>query len=615
MRPRPRSHSNVEPPPNPRFLREPGRAAHRFHLGGFNRYNAARVLGASMSRENPERNTGVLRGYLVNENTGNRVPVGTVLTIGRTSDCGLVIDDSAASRRHVEITARGNTFVWKDLGSTNGTYLNGSRMLAGELKPGDTIRIGETELRFELDEVPDSPASAMDQTMFRETVMNATGQVTTGVKQGKTAELLQAVYSVMNEIASNYDPCLLIDRILETTMRAINAQRGALFLANENADLLPCAACHKVHTIRNGVLEGRDLDDVRISSTVASRVLQNGESVLYQDTDADGELNTAESVISLKLRSIVCVPLRAKNSIMGVLYIDSDRVNQPYTEEDVLLATSVGSSAGLALENVQMHNEILEKQRIEQEIGTAWSIQEGFLVKDWPSDPRFEVFGETRPAKTVGGDFFDFVHINPGKVGILIGDVSGKGVPAALTMAQLLAEFRLRAREFDSPAAVLAALNADLCERAQRGMFCTMAYLVLDLATGRLTGANAGHLPCLRVNARDANYFCEATGPPMGILPAPVWTDETVQLEPGDMVLLYTDGIAEARRAADEAGSPERGIEEYGNERLARFAAERHAHSPARLLAELVEEVHAFAAPLPPHDDCTMIALRYIGDA
>ena len=160
-------------------------------------------------------------------------------------DCGLVIDDSAASRRHVEITARGNTFVWKDLGSTNGTYLNGARMLAGELKPGDTIRIGETRLRFELDEVPDSPASAMDQTMFRETVMNATGQVTTGVKQGKTAELLQAVYSVMNEIASNYDPCLLIDRILETTMRAINAQRGALFLANDLADLLPCAACQR----------------------------------------------------------------------------------------------------------------------------------------------------------------------------------------------------------------------------------------------------------------------------------------------------------------------------------------------------------------------------------
>ncbi len=550
--------------------------------------------------------------------------MGSGLIIGRTADCGVTIEDSAASRRHVEIRPRGASFHWKDLGSTNGTYVNGARMLAGELKTDDVIRIGESSLRFKVEEAPDEAPAAQgadapaNHTIFRETYLDATGEISTGRQHGKTADLLQAIYEVMNDIATTYEPCALIDRILQTTMRAINAQRGALFLADARGQLLPCTSCHKVHTIHNGVLEGRDIDEMRISQTVASRVLENGESVLYQDTDTNGAIETSESIVSLKLRSIVCVPLRAKNGIMGILYIDSDRPNQSYTEDDVLLATSVGSSAGLALENAQMHQQILEKQRIEQEIGTAWSIQEGFLVKDWPKDARFEVFGQTRPAKTVGGDFYDFVHTTSDRVGILIGDVSGKGVPAALTMAQLLAEFRLRAREFESPAAVLEALNRDLSERAQRGMFCTLCYLVLELPTGQYRSANAGHLPCLHTGREGAAFICEASGPPVGIVPMAQWQDEAGVLAPGDSVLLYTDGIIEARKMSTQIATENgQGLApaEYGQDAVAQVAA-AHANAPPRMLIDaIIADVHGFTQPLPPHDDCTMIALRYDGHA
>ncbi len=148
----------------------------------------------------------------------------------------------------------------------------------------------------------------------------------------------------------------------------------------------------------------------------------------------------------------------------------------------------------------------------------------------------------------MGGDFYDFVHTSSDHVGILIGDVSGKGVPAALTMAQLLAEFRLRAREFESPAAVLGALNADLAERAQRGMFCTLCYIVIDLPTGRYRGANAGHHPCLHMGGKGISFICEASGPPAGIVPVVDWEVEEGVLSPGDSLLLYTDGIIEARK-------------------------------------------------------------------
>lgn len=570
-----------------------------------------------MVRDCADGRVRVLRGYIVKEASGERVAVGPMLLIGRTGECGLMIEDTAASRRHVEITARQNSFVWKDLGSTNGTKVNGARMLAGELKNGDRIQIGETVLRFEVENVPEEAIAGADSSIFRETVMDSSGEVRTKEHQNKSAELLQAIYTVMNQIATNYELCPLIDRILETTMRAINAQRGALFLTNEQEELLPCPVCKQVHTIRDGVLRPRQPGEVRISSTVAMRVLRNGESVLFQDTDSDRELSVAESVMALKLRSIVCVPLRAKFGILGILYIDSDRPNQAYTEEDMLLTTSVGCSAGLALENARMHRQILDKQRMEQEIETAWTIQEGFLVKDWPGDdPRYQVHGEMHPAKTVGGDFYDIVQPAPDMVGILIGDVSGKGVPAALTMAQLLAEFRLCARESLSPAKVLAALNVSLAERSQRGMFCTMCYFVLDLKSGQAVCANAGHLPALRVSSTGAAYFGEASGPPAGILVESAWEDTAVTLDPGDTVLLYTDGIIEARRGpASERETVIGAPEQFEADRLAVTAQRAAGEPPRKLIGAVLDSVQRFCAPLSPHDDCTLISVRYLGDA
>lgn len=555
----------------------------------------------------------MLRGFLTDETDGRRIAVATTLVVGRTRECGLSIEDSAASRRHIEITARQNSFVWKDLGSTNGTLLNGARMLAGELHHGDRLQIGQTVLRFEVEEIPDSPME--ESGLFRETILDDSGVAKRASGADKSAALLEAVYKVMNEIASNYEPCQLIDRILETTIGAISAQRGALFLAGEGEDLQPCPECGFVHRIRDGLLRPARRDEIRISRTVVRRVLRDGESVLYQDTDSDSELNAAESIMSLNLRSIVCVPLRGKHGIMGILYIDSDRQNQAYSHEDLLLASAMGNSAGLALENAKMHQEILDKQRMEQEIATAWTIQEGFLVKEWPAeDPRYQVYGETRPAKTVGGDFYDFVHPRESLVGLLIGDVSGKGVPAALTMAQLLAEFRLHARVMESPAAVIRALNVELVERSQRGLFCTLCYLTLDLETGRVTCANAGHLPVVRLGACGASVFAEASGPPAGILPQADWEDARTTIAPDEMLVLLTDGIAEARGAVT-GRAPGGDPVEYGLSGLMHLVEHLYNEAPKNLIESVNADVRRFCAPGTPHDDCTMMAIRYLGHA
>jgi len=548
--------------------------------------------------------------YLVTE--GGRAaprsgPIDGTLVIGRGTECGFVVDDAAASRRHVEITRRGDGYVWRDLDSTNGTILNGMSMLEGRLSQGDRLQIGETILRFEVEAKKPEDLAMSDSTFFKRTVLASTGAMPARSSTGKSEEVLGVLYRVINEIASNYEPCSLVDRILEATVGTIHAQRAALFFATAEGELAPCPSCRRYHLLQENKLVHVDRESVRVSTTVTRRVLTEGESVLYRDSATDMEIERAESVVALALRSILCVPLRGKHGILGLLYLDSSKAGQPYSNEDMLLTSAIGHSAGLALDNAILHNDLLEKQRIDLDIQNAWSIQQGFLFKDWPEDdPRFRVYGVTYPARVVGGDFYDFVRLPNDRVGILIGDVSGKGVPAALSMAQLLAEFRITVQQDWKPGNVMSILNKQMHARSRYGVFCTICYAVVDLATGAASFCNAGHHAALVCGPKGVHALASASGPPIGILPDAEWETDTAVLEPGETVLLYTDGIAEACPTLGEC-------EEYGEARLSTHLAEHAADSPKALVETLHAAARAYCAPADPHDDCTLIALRYGG--
>ncbi|MCP4903115.1 MAG: SpoIIE family protein phosphatase, partial [bacterium] len=417
----------------------------------------------------------------------------------------------------------------------------------------------------------------------------------------------------MNALAANFNACDLVDRVLQTTTEAINAQRGAVVFAGENGKLRPCDVCGRVHTIREGKPQPADVEDIQISETVAQRVLKDGENVLYQGGMTDTPWDTSKSIQALKLSSILCVPIRTQNAILGILYVDTDMADHSYTQDDMLLAAAAGNSAGLALENARNHRDLMDKQRTDQEIAAAGTIQEGFLIKDWPEDdPRFEVYGETRPARIVGGDFYDFVRLDPDRVGIFIGDVSGKGVPAALTMALLLAEFRANAVRASSPAQLLAQLNQGFVDRSRRGTFCTICYVTINLVTGEMVAANAGHHPLLLASGDEVSTMFDASGPPVGVVQGELWEDAKAFAESGDSLLLYTDGIVEARAATTQVSSHSR-IVEYDMDNLENLVAEHSRSTPAGLIGAILEDVLQYCAPLAPHDDCTMIALRYLG--
>ncbi len=540
-----------------------------------------------------------------------RVAVGSSLIVGRSGDNGLVIKDTAASRRHLEILSSGGGYVCRDLNSRNGTIVNGDRTKVWELKDGDRILIGETLLRFELgaEKAPRLP----DKTVFLQTVLDPMGREQALPPSSGSKEMLEAAYTLMNALASNFNPCDLVDRVLETTTKAIHAHRGAVLFAGPDGKLQPCGVCGRVHTIVNGVPRPANVDEIQISESVARRVLRDGETVHIQSGLTDGSVDPSVSIAALRLTSILCVPIRTHHNVLGILYMDTNITDHGYTTDDRLLAAAAGNSAGLALDNARNHRALLEKQRIEQDIEAAWTIQESFLVSDWPTDdPRFEVFGITQPAKVVGGDFYDFAYINPDTIGMLIGDVSGKGVPAALTMAQLLAEFRLNAPGVSSPAELLGRLNDGLVKRSLRGLFCTVAVIAIDLRDGGLMGANAGHHPMLVISPSEIATTLDASGPPIGILPGISWEDVTMTISPGDTLLFYTDGIVEGR-ASDDGEDSGSELVEYGLEGLERVAQAYHDCEPRELIDAILRDVHRFCSPLAPHDDCTMIALRYHG--
>lgn len=569
------------------------------------------------------------RGYLVsNRNAGksHRVPVDVPIILGRTKDCAVVVEDAAASRHHMEIIPRSDSFYWRDLNSTNGVMVNDQSMTEGELRHGDRIRIGSTVFYFEVgeqeeqEELKTDPLPNQDEepdtTLFRETIMDADGRPVSIKDRSELHEMLEGLHICMQEIATNYDPCGLVDKVLEATMKAVHGQRGAIFFARVgSSELMPCMVCGNVHSIKDGVVSHTQTSEIKVSQTVARRVLRHGESVLIQDTRMPGGASSTESIISLKLHSILCVPIRGKYGVFGILYIDTDRPEHQYNRNHMLLSTAVGGSAGLALENAKLHQEILDKLRTDQEIEYAASIQSGFLVREWPTDDsRFHVYGDMRPAKIVGGDFYDFVRRGTDEVGILIGDVSGKGVPAALAMAQILADFRVRALQTDNPSDVLTALNKNFVKQSRRGMFCTLFYLTLDLKTGKLRCSNAGHHPAMVLRVPGVDNIGTATDPPIGIMEGIEYAQLESELYAGDTVVLYTDGITEARAQKTSHGMvDEADFEMYGPEKLERLLAPRRRYSPQEIAAKIFDDVWAHCDPAAPHDDCTLITMRFNG--
>ncbi len=297
-------------------------------------------------------------------------------------------------------------------------------------------------------------------------------------------------------------------------------------------------------------------------------------------------------------------PLKYKDKVLGVS-MQFTRIELAMPGEGQIWGKIIADHMGAALANARAFDELkkitAEKERIESELKFAKLVQEGFLPTTPPNLPHYDFAAEMTPAKFVGGDFYDFIPLKNGCLGIVLGDVSGKGVSAALFMARLLSDFRYISQDDPTPEKVLQQVNQIVCERSRRGMFATAVFLLLDWKANKLTIASAGHHPALlKSPSKKIQEVGHSSGIPLGVLPNQKYSSEEIQLQKGNLVLLYTDGATEPFNKDKES---------FGLKRMCQIIEEDDI-SPKELVGKIKQSIENFTSETILHDDLTLLTFK-----
>ncbi len=348
------------------------------------------------------------------------------------------------------------------------------------------------------------------------------------------------------------------------------------------------------------------------ASAVRYLAATNEPARLYRD-DPDAwylMAGTAERQVLDHVNAELLLPMSGRNRLMGVMALGPKRSEAAYTQADLHMLQTVASQTGLAIEISELAHslasEAAQRERVNREIEIAREVQERLFPQEMPNLPGATMAGACRPALGVGGDYYDVFELSDGRTGLAIGDVSGKGIAAALLMASLRAS--LRGVTLDNPrdfAKLMDKVNRLVYEASASNRYATFFFAAYDPKTHRLDCVNAGHNPPIVIrgglNGRAEAIRLEADGPVVGLLPFAPYTEQSVMLMPGDLLLLYTDGISEAMTHDDE---------EWGEERLIAEAEKVKDRPACEILSYLFDAVDAFTAGAPQHDDMTLLILK-----
>jgi len=296
------------------------------------------------------------------------------------------------------------------------------------------------------------------------------------------------------------------------------------------------------------------------------------------------------------------VPLKIKEEVSGVVYVDNRLKIGVFTQADLELLSALGSSAAIAIENARLYQVAVEKGRMERELQVAREVQASFLPRETPQVTGWEFVARWQPAREVAGDYYDFIPLDGGQLGLVIADVSDKGMPAALFMALTRSIVRASVGRAPSPTDGIAHANRLICVDSTRGMFVTLFYALLDPTIGEMTYVNAGHNPPLLCRAdQDQLTQLARTGMALGVVEDTPFEQHTLRLNPGDFIVLYTDGVTDATDAH---------LQDFGMERLRRVILE-HRHAPAAdVMAALEQAIGDFAGSTAPFDDMAMVVIK-----
>jgi serine phosphatase RsbU (regulator of sigma subunit)/pSer/pThr/pTyr-binding forkhead associated (FHA) protein len=522
------------------------------------------------------------------------VPIGKdAFGIGRRETNDLRLAGSEVSRDHAEILAEGAGFVIKDKQSRYGTFVNDEPVGDSRtLSHGDRIRLGRSggaELVFLL---ADSGPGKDKATTTAIGDLRQIAALLDGLRALGSGRVLDDVLA------------LVLDSAIEVT----GAERGFIMLANAQTDELEFKMARGR---RQQTLSGTSF---ATSRKIPEEVFRTGESKMLADL-LDGDLaNVHMGTVALGIRNVQCVPLKLVRYVdkveaaapeqkrIGVLYLDSREKGSFLSSSTRGALETLATEAAVAIENARLYRETMEKAKMEQEMRIAADIQQALLPKGGRVGAFFTLAAASLPCRSIGGDFYDYVDLPGGGFGFALGDVAGKGPPAALLSAMMQGIFAAQAAASDTPCQTIARVNLALYKRGIESRFVTLMYGALE-SDGRLTYCNAGHNPPLVVGKNSVRRL-ETGGPIVGLFEAATFEEETVTLASGDWLIIFSDGVSEALSVDGE---------EYGETRLLATAETHLDLQPSEFLQAIFADVRAFTRGAAQSDDITAMVLRYSG--
>jgi len=358
------------------------------------------------------------------------------------------------------------------------------------------------------------------------------------------------------------------------------------------------------------ILEGGELvprahkgDGFRISTAVRDKVLNERSSILVRDAQLDDAFKGRMSIVEQKVHTMMAAPLQTKDRIIGLIYLDSPYILREFTKDDLSLLTVMANVAAIRIENARLA-EVEQAERImARDLAQAAEIQGRMLPAKAPEVAGVDLAGFNMACRTVGGDYYDFFPYPDGRVALALGDVSGKGMPASLLMMALQARVQIASEDVTDLARFMTRINKATCTNCPSNRFITFFFSVLNPATGELRFANAGHNPPILVRSGGQAEMLEGGGPVLGILSIAPYCEMRAQLEPGDMLVLYSDGVTEATNSA---------YDEFDEERFIEVLKANRTLPAEEIVQAVIAAVTDFAAGAPQADDITLLVAKRV---
>jgi len=549
-------------------------------------------------------------------------PLGRLrITIGRSARNDLCIPDPFASRVHAEVRREGDEYLLQDLGSANGTLYNGATVQGVvPLTAGGRIQIGETEIVFN----DGTYNSSMGATMITDNSGTSLPEATIALESGDrtTSGLLEAIEGARTkpeEITSaatatakakHGDLLALISKVGITLLASATLNETLEQIVSLVFEAVPADRCLIMmrdaanEDLRVAVARLRDrvgdVGEIRVSRNVLDEVVMRGKSVLTSDAQHDPRFASG-TVVLQGVRSVLAVPLGVSEKVFGIIYADSPIAEGRFTEDHLKVLTTLASVAAIRVENTRLVEARLERERLERELALASEIQQRFQPTAPPQVNGYELQGISFPCYEVGGDYYDFIEREDGRLVIALGDVSGKGTAAAILMSSLHAAVHAQAGSHDSLVSTISAVNKYLADNIPANRFVTLFYAELDPESGALAFLNAGHNPPLIVHSAGTVEQLASGGLPLGIKPDADYREGRTQLQPGDVLVIYSDGVTEAVSPTGE---------EFGSTRLYEVVSRNIESSAAGIRDRIESSLTKFSQGTSAADDVTLVIVK-----